>query len=466
MDERAILERTADLAAAFLETLGTRAVAVPVEAEALDALLGGPLPESGEDPLEVVEALARGAEGGIVASAGPRYFGFVVGGSHPAALAADWLTSTWDQNAGLYVMGPAAMVVEATTGRWLKELFGLPVEASVGFVTGATMANWTSLAAARHALLASQGWDVETRGLYGAPEIDVVIGAEAHVTIHAALSYLGLGRDRVHVVPADGQGRMRPDELRRVLADCRPYPLVCAQAGNVATGAFDPLEPIAEAVHATDGWLHVDGAFGLWATASDELRHLTAGIERADSWTTDAHKWLNVPYDSGIVFTAHPESHRAATSLSAAYLVAADGAERDGDDWVPEYSRRARAFPIYATLRSIGRSGVAELIERCCRLARRMAGSLAADPDVRVLNDVVLNQVLVRVGPDGQVGDRSTEAVIALIQRDGTCWLGGTAWRGQAAMRISISNWRTTEDDIDLSAAAILRCVREVAARR
>jgi glutamate/tyrosine decarboxylase-like PLP-dependent enzyme len=460
MDERTVLARTAGLAADFLGSLDARPVGVPVDSDGLHQALGGPLPDVGEDSLRIVETLAREADPGIVASAGPRYFGFVVGGSFPAAVAADWLTSAWDQNAGLFAMAPAAMVVEEVAGRWLKDLLGLPAGASVGFVSGATMANWTSLATARHAMLERLGWNVETRGLYGAPELDVVIGAEAHVTILAALQYLGLGRERVHVVPVDGQGRMRADELAAVLARCRPHPIVCVQAGNVATGAFDPLEPIAEAVRTAEGWLHVDGAFGLWAAASPALRPLTAGLDRADSWTTDAHKWLNVPYDSGLAFTVHPASHRAATSLSAAYLVEAESRDRDGDDWVPEYSRRARAFPIYATIRALGRSGVAELVERCCRLARRMADRLGQDPAVTILNDVVLNQVLVRVGPDGETGDAWTRQAITGIQRDGTCWLGGTEWHGRAAMRISVSNWRTTDADIDASADAILRAVR------
>jgi glutamate/tyrosine decarboxylase-like PLP-dependent enzyme len=463
MDERTVLARTAGLAADFLGSVEARPVGVPIGSEELRRTLGGPLPDAGEDTLALVESLAHDADPGIVASAGPRYFGFVVGGSFPAAVAADWLTSAWDQNAGLFAMAPAAMVVEETTGRWLRDLLGLPDGASVGFVTGATMANWTGLATARHVVLERLGWSVETQGLYGAPEVDVVVGAEAHVTIHAALQYLGLGRGRVHVVATDGQGRMRADELAAVLASCQPHPIVCAQAGNVATGAFDPLESIAGMVRAADGWLHVDGAFGLWAAASPVLRPLVAGLGMADSWATDAHKWLNVPYDSGLAFTAHPAGHRAAMSLSAAYLIEAEGQDRDGDEWVPEYSRRARAFPIYATIRALGRSGVAELVERCCRLARRMADRLGQDPAVTVLNDVVLNQVLVRVGPDGETGDAWTRQAIAEIQRDGTCWLGGTTWHGKAAMRISVSGWRTTDADIDVSAEAIRRAIQATA---
>ncbi len=460
MSERAILRRTAELAADFLETLGERPVGVSVSPDELRARLGGPLPEVGEPALEVTERLAREADPGIVASAGPRYFGFVIGGSYPAAVAADWLTTAWDQNAGLYVSAPAAMVVEEVAGGWLRELFGLPASASVAFVTGATMANWTALAAARHEVLGRAGWNVETQGLQGAPEVDVVVGAEAHVTILAALQYLGLGREGVHVVPADEQGRLRAELLPSVLAECGPRTIVCAQAGNVNTGAFDPLEPIAAAVREHGGWLHVDGAFGLWAAASPELRPRVAGLALADSWTTDTHKWLNVPYDSGLVFTAHPAAHRAATSVSAAYLAATEGGERDGFDWTPEYSRRARGFPVYATLRSLGRAGVAEVVERCCRLARRVAELLAVEPGVTILNEVVLNQVLVRFGPAGTAGDERTRAVVAAVQRDGTCWLGGTTWHGQAAMRISVSNWRTTDDDVDVSAAAILRCAR------
>ena len=470
MSDPRLLRRAADLAAEFLDTLPSRRVFPDVELESLRAAMGGPLPDQGQDPAAVVEDLAAASEPGVVATAGPRYFGFVVGGSQPAALAADWLASAWDQNAGLYVLSPAAAVTEEVAAAWLIELFGLPEGTSVGFTTGATMANFTCLAAARHALLQRDGWNVEEQGLFGAPEIHLVVGDEAHVTIFASLQMLGLGRSRVHRVPTDDQGRMRADALRSTLAGLPSGPtVVCAQGGNVNTGAFDPLEEIGVLARGRGAWLHVDGAFGLWAGASPAFRALLVGVAEADSWTTDSHKWLNVPYDSGLAFVRDPAPHHDAMTLGAAYYVETAGAERDSYNWVPESSRRARGFAVYAALRALGRSGVAELIERCSRLARRMADRLRKEPGVEILNDVVLNQVLVRFSPPGSgpgdaaAADDYTRAVIAAVQRDGTCWLSGTTWHGVAAMRVSVSNWSTTEADIDVSAEAILRCAREVA---
>jgi glutamate/tyrosine decarboxylase-like PLP-dependent enzyme len=456
-----LLKRTTELALEFLEGLPHRRVGPTVPIEELRAALGGPLPEHGEDPLATVERLARAADPGLVGMAGPRYFGFVIGGHVPAALAADWLTSTWDQNATLYVSAPSNSVAEEAASGWLLEILRLPRAASVGFTTGCMMANFTALAAARHAVLARRGWDVETRGLFGAPEIEVVIGDEAHVTILAALQMLGLGRERVKRVPTDGQGRMEAAALRNVLQDCHGPLIVCAQAGNVNTGAFDPLDEIAEAVREREGWLHVDGAFGLWANASPALAHLARGAERADSWATDGHKWLNVPYDCGIVIVNDPESHRAAMTIAAPYLVQTEGRERDPFDYVPEFSRRARGFTVWAALRSLGRAGISDLIDRCCALARRFAEILRREPGVEILNDVVLNQVLVRFHPPGGGdADAFTREVIARVQEDGTCWLGGTIWHGMAAMRISVSNWSTGEGDVEVSAAAILRAAR------
>jgi glutamate/tyrosine decarboxylase-like PLP-dependent enzyme len=457
-----LLKRTTELALEFLEGLPHRRVGPTVPIEELRTALGGPLPEHGEDPLATVERLARAADPGLVGMAGPRYFGFVIGGHVPAALAADWLTSTWDQNATLYVSAPSNSVAEEAAAGWLLEILRLPRAASVGFTTGCMMANFTALAAARHAVLARREWDVETRGLYGAPEIDVVIGAEAHVTIHAALQMLGLGRERVKRVPTDAQGRMEAAALRNVLQDCHGPLIVCAQAGNVNTGAFDPLDEIATAVREREGWLHVDGAFGLWANASPALAHLARGAERADSWATDGHKWLNVPYDSGIVIVNDPESHRAAMTIAAPYLVQTEGRERDPFDYVPEFSRRARGFTVWAALRSLGRAGISDLVDRCCALARRFAEALSREPGVEILNDVVLNQVLVRFHPPGggDAADAFTREVIARVQADGTCWLGGTTWHGMVAMRISVSNWSTGEGDVDQSAGAILRAAR------
>jgi glutamate/tyrosine decarboxylase-like PLP-dependent enzyme len=466
-DRDDVLHRTAEIAGDFLHRLPTRPVGRPVDLPALRATLGGPMPAGPSAPQGVIETLARAAEPGLVGSAGPRFFGFVVGGGVPAALAADWLASAWDQNNGLYVLSPAAAVVEEVAANWLIDLFGLPGGSSVGFTTGATMASFTALAAGRHRVLERAGWNVEEDGYVGAPSIQVVVGDEAHVTIFASLQLLGLGRARVHRVAADGQGRIRADALRETLAGLDGPILVCAQSGNVNTGAFDPLPEIVEAVRSkSNAWLHVDGAFGLWAAVVPALRDRVAGLAGADSWTTDAHKWLNVPYDSGIVVCRDATAHHAAMALGASYYVVAEGGERDSMNFVPESSRRARGFAIYAALRSLGRSGLSDMIDRCCRLARRMADGLRGPDGVTILNDVVLNQVLVRFTPPGDgdaaATDDFTRRVIAAVQADGTCWLGGTTWHGMAAMRISVSNWSTTESDIDVSVEAILRCAREL----
>ena len=453
-----LLTRTAQQAADFLSSLGERPVGATASVEELRETLGGHLPDGPTEDAEVLDKLVEAAERGVVGIPSGRYFGFVIGGALPVALAADWLTSTWDQNAGLFVAGPTASVVEEIAGRWIADLLGLPETSSVGFVTGCQMAHLTGLAAARHELLRRAGWDLARDGLQGGPRLRVVVGAERHVTVDRALRFLGIGSSQIVAVDSDGQGRMRADQLAETLqADDAPT-IVCAQSGNVNTGSFDALDEIADAAQAAGAWLHVDGAFGLWAGASPALRHLTRGVDRADSWATDAHKWLNVPYDSGLVFCAHPEAHRAAMTVQASYLVqAGPGAERDQVDWTPEFSRRARGFAVYAALRALGRSGVAELVERCCAHARRFADRLGTEDGVEVLNDVVLNQVLVRFADDDEV----TRAVIDAVQKDGTCWLGGTTWQDRAAMRISVSNWRTTEDDVDRSADAILRLARQ-----
>jgi glutamate/tyrosine decarboxylase-like PLP-dependent enzyme len=454
---RSLLNDATAHAAVFLEELPVRRVAPTATAEALREELGGPLPDSPRDPRQVIADLARAAEPGLMATPGGRFFGFVIGGSLPAALAADWLTSAWDQNAGLYVAAPAASVIEEVCGTWLIELFGLPQKVSYGFVTGCQMANFTALAAARHSVLEAVGWDVEADGLVGAPPIRIIAGEERHVTIDRALRFLGLGTANLRTVPADGRGRMRADALSAALAEVSGPTIVCAQAGNVNTGAVDPLRSICEAAHEVGAWVHVDGAFGMWAAATPSLRHLVEGIERADSWATDAHKWLNVPYESGLVFCAHPATHRVAMGSHASYLVHSEGRERDELDWNPEASRRARGFPVYAAIRSLGRSGVADLVDRCCAHARRFAEALAQEPGVEVLNEVVLNQVLVRFLDAGGDHDARTRAVVKAVQDDGTCWLGGTTWQGKAAMRISVSNWSTTTEDIDRSVEAILR---------
>ena len=410
----------------------------------------------------MIEDLARDGEPGVVGMAGPRYFGFVIGGSLPAALAADWLTSTWDQNAGLFAAGPSASVVEEVVGSWLVDLLGLPDGTSIGLTTGCQMAHVTCLAAARHRVLERAGWDVEDRGLFGAPEIAVVIGSEAHATIPTALQYLGMGRSRVISVESDEQGRMRLDSLAEALPAGDGPLIVSLQAGNVNTGSFDPIGPAIELIRDRhpEAWIHIDGAFGLWAAASPDYRHLLDGHAGADSWATDGHKWLNVPYDCGYAFVRDPSAHADALSPPGAAYIVYGSAERDEFRWVPEYSRRARGFPTYAALRSLGRDGVREMVERGCRLATRMADGLRAS-GVEILNDVVLDQILARFHPaDGGDADAWTRQVISRVQADGTCWLSGTTWHGMAAMRISIVNWSTTEEDIDRSLAAILEAAR------
>jgi glutamate/tyrosine decarboxylase-like PLP-dependent enzyme len=433
---------------------GTRAT---LTGDDLRARLGGPLPDRGEDPIHVLDTIADAGLTGTVASQGPRYFGFVTGGSIPSAIVTDWLVSAWDQNAQMFVMSPIAAVLEQIVAGWLTEIFGLPPAWSVGFVTGAQMANFTALLTARHHLLRQAGWDVERQGLFGAPPIEVVVSDESHRTIFTALRMLGLGAERVQRVATDAHGRMRPDDLETILRRNHGPCIVCTQIGNVNTGAADPILAIAPLTRARGAWLHVDGAFGLWAAASPSLRSITAGIDQADSLATDGHKWLNVPYDSGLAFVRDAPAHHAAMTLGAEYYVETEGGERDNYNWTPESSRRARGFSVLAAVRSLGRSGVVDLIERNCAHARRMAERLSAGPRVRILNDVVLNQVLVRFGDS----DDRTRAVVDGVQREGTCWLSGTVWHGVAAMRISVSNWTTTEADVDASVDAILRVASE-----
>jgi glutamate/tyrosine decarboxylase-like PLP-dependent enzyme len=437
-----MIERALHRAQAFLDSLPERPVGPPADPGALRAALGVELTEEGVDPAVVIDELAAAAEPGIVASAGPRYFGFVTGGALPAALAADMLAAAWDQNAHMWAGSPAASVVEEVVEDWVLSLLGLPQDASAGLVTGGQMANVTCLAVARDTVLKNAGWDVASQGLIGAPPLTVIAGAEAHATIFSALRLLGLGRDSAILVATDDQGAMDPGALAGELRTDQPT-IVCAQAGNVNSGAFDPLEPIEYLCEQCGAWLHVDGAFGLWAAASPEYRHLTRGLERAQSWATDAHKWLNVPYDGGLAIVSDRAAHRRAMQLSAAYLPA--GGQRDNSDYTPEVSRRARGFALYAALRSLGRSGVAELVERHCAQARRFA-EILAQGGAEILNDVVLNQVLVAAPP----------SAVARIQADGVCWVGGTVWRGREAIRISVSNWSTTDADVERSARSIL----------
>ncbi len=453
---RTLLARTAELAADHLLADPEAAVTQPAVVSELVAALGGPLPDGPSDPLEVVEALARDVAPGLVRTNGGRYFGFVEGGVLPAALAADWLASTYDQNPAFHVLSPAAAALELVCAGWLLELLRLPRHASVGFTTGAQMANVAGLAAARGEVLRRVGWDVDADGLHGAPPVTVVVGEERHATIGRALRFLGLGERRVVVVPADDQGRMRPGALEDAIGDGPA--IVCAQAGNVNTGASDPLRAVCDTAHEAGAWVHVDGAFGLWAAASPAHRHLVDGAELADSWATDGHKWLNVPYDGGFVICADPGAHRRALALSASYLARADGG-RDGTDWTPESSRRARVFATWAALRSLGRDGVGDLVARCCALTLEFVRLLVDDPDVTVLSEVVLNQALVRVADD----DARTLAVAAEVQREGVVWLGTTVRGGVTSLRISVSDHATTGEDVEVAAAAVRRAIAATA---
>ncbi|HUW14723.1 MAG TPA: aminotransferase class V-fold PLP-dependent enzyme [Anaerolineae bacterium] len=430
--------------------MSTRRVSPSSEALKRLELLDVPLQDEPMDPAAVLAELDEIGSPTTVATTGGRYFGFVVGGSLPAATAANMLAGVWDQNAGR-ILSPVAASLEDVCIRWLISLFGLPPNAGVGFVTGATMANFSGLAAARHALLTREGWDVEAKGLFGAPPITVIVGEEVHVSVLKALSMLGLGRDRVVRVPVDGQGRMRADALPEISGPT----IVCIQAGNVNTGAFDPAGEICRIAKASGAWVHVDGAFGLWALASPKRAHLAKGVPDADSWATDGHKWLNVPQDSGIAFVRKGEHLRAAMSATAAYLIEGEG--REPYHYTPEMSRRARGIEIWAALRSLGRSGLADLIERTCLYAYQFAETLQA-VGYDILNDVVLNQVLVSFGSEDL-----TRRVIARLQEDGTAWFGGTEWQEHVAMRISVSSWATTEEDVQRSLDVILRVTREEA---
>jgi glutamate/tyrosine decarboxylase-like PLP-dependent enzyme len=444
-----LIQEAARRAARYIKGLDERIVSPRTEAVKRLEGFDGPLQDEPMAPMRVLAELDDLGSAATVASAGPRYFGFVIGGTLPAALAAGYLAGAWDQNAVFHVASPTTAFLEDVCRRWLVGLFGLPPGAGIGFVTGATMASFTGLAAARHALLGRLGWDVEARGLFGAPPIKVIVGDEVHVSVLKALSLLGLGRERVIRVPADGQGRMKPEAIPPLTEPA----IVCIQAGNVNTGAFDPAADICEVARASGSWVHVDGAFGLWAAACPDRAHLAVGTPEAHSWATDAHKWLNVPYDSGIVFVRDPQHLKASMSASAAYLIAGD--TREPSHYTPELSRRARAVEIWAALRSLGRLGLADLVERTCRYARRFAEGLKK-AGYEVLNEVALNQVLVSFGSPERTRD-----VVRRVQEDGTCWCGGTEWQGHAAMRISVSSWATTEEDVERSLQAILRLASE-----
>ena len=442
---REILENTAQRAISYLERLPDRGVAPDTEAVANLAILDQPLNDEPTSPEQVIDLLDRVCSPATMAMAGPRFFGFVLGGSLPVALAANWLAGAWDQNTGLFTPTPATSQLEQVALNWLLDLFKLPPDCGGAFVTGATMANFSALAAARHGLLKRAGWNVEADGLFGAPPITVIVGEEAHPTLFKSLGLLGLGRNRVVRVPVDSQGRMRAARIPSLSGPT----IVCTQAGNVNTGACDPFSEICERAHAAGAWVHVDGAFGLWATTAPSTAPLAIGLNDADSWATDFHKWLNVPYDSGIALVRDADALRAAMAITADYLPTSEF--RNPSDFTPELSRRARGVEVWAALHSLGRQGIAELVERNCRQARRFAEGLEA-AGFKVLNDVVLNQVLVAFG-DAE----TTNRVVSEIQTEGTCWCGGTVWQGQTAMRISVSSWATTDADVERSLEAMVR---------
>jgi glutamate/tyrosine decarboxylase-like PLP-dependent enzyme len=444
-----LLKTVAERAINYINGLDRRSIAPLPEAITRLSLIDQELPQDSSDPSEVLALLDEVCSPATVATTGGRFFGFVTGGVLPAALAANWMAGVWDQNACLNVLSPAATRLEEIALRWLLNVLALPPNCGGALVTGATSANLTALAAARHAVLERVGWDVESQGLFGAPAVSVVVGEESHPSLLKTLGLLGMGRGRVITVPVDGQGRMRVDTLPPLSGPT----IVCIQAGNVNSGAFDPAQEICAIAHEKNAWVHVDGAFGMWAAASPKFAHLTSGIPDADSWATDAHKWLNVPYDSGVAFVRNPETLKAAMSLSAAYLPQGD--RREPLAYTPEISRRARGVEIWAALRSLGRLGLSELIERTCEHAKRFAGGLSA-AGYRILNDVVINQVLVSFGHE-----EVTRNVIAGIQADGTCWCGGTVWQGHYAMRISVSSWATSESDVERSLDAMLRIAAE-----
>ncbi len=440
-----LLKSAAARSARYLDRIRERRV-FP-DASSIEALsrLGGELSEDGQEPEEVLALLDDVGSPATVATTGGRYFGFVNGGTLHASLAANWLAGAWDQNAGLRIETPVGTYIEQICLSWLRSIFDFPEETGVGFVTGATMANFTGLLAARHAVLERAGWNVDRDGLFGAPPVNVIVGDEVHTSLLRALSMLGLGRDRVIRVPADGQGRMSAGALPNIVAPA----IVCIQAGNVNTGACDPAQEICDIAHDSKAWVHVDGAFGLWASADPKRSHFVKGFNRADSWATDCHKWLNVPYDSGLVFVREPNTLEGALQFSAAYLAA--DKNREPMRFTPEMSRRARGIEVWAALRSLGRRGLAEMIDRTCTHATTFAKRLEAAGHT-ILNDVVLNQVLVSFGDD-----EKTRRVIAGIQNEGTCWCGGTVWHGRAAMRISVSSWATSDEDVEKSIAAILK---------
>jgi glutamate/tyrosine decarboxylase-like PLP-dependent enzyme len=446
----------------YRDTLLHRPVGVALSHDELAAMVNTELPDDGETPDIAIRSLITSVEKGLVNNANPRYFGFVTSGALPISVAADWLVSVWNQNAQVYSSSPAASIIEDVVAHWLMELLSLPPDASVGFVTGTQMASFTALSIAKNAVLRKFGWDIDTNGLQESPHINIVCGECCHATIHSAIRMIGLGTKNIKFVQADSEGRIRMDAFRHVLDTCSGPTIVCVQAGNVNTGAFDPIEEILTLTTKRDIWVHVDGAFGLWAGASLRFKHLVTGVERADSWATDAHKWLNVPYDSGIVVIRTSEDHRNLKIAQCAYAKSTNTAYRDGSQWAPENSRRARGFVLYAVLRCLGKKGVQRIVENCCDMAKVFAAELARMPNIHIMNQVVLNQVLFRIEPKGLVDtDSFNSAVASRIQNDGICWIGTTEWQGKTVLRISVSHWATANIDVQRSMQSIINSIEQ-----
>ncbi|MCG8441830.1 MAG: aminotransferase class V-fold PLP-dependent enzyme [Caulobacterales bacterium] len=464
-NHRDVFARACERAAAYRDSVPERPLRPRASAEDLRARLGGPTPQTGADWTDVIDQLADAAEPGLMTMASPRFFGFVLGASHPVGVAADWLAAAWGQNAGLFQPAPASAVTEEVAGGWVLDMLGLPSGCSVGFVTGATMANFVCLAAARDEALLKAGWDIEEHGLQGAPRIRVCLGADAHTTVFKALRYLGIGAANITTIPADADGRMDADALETALADAGGPTIVAAQAGQINTGAFDPFTRIPAMCRAAGAWLHVDGAFGLWAKACPDRAHLAAGVEDADSWSTDAHKWLQAPFDSGLAIVRDPAAHRRAMAIGASYLPD-DAANFDPSHHTPELSRRARGYAVWALLKALGREGVAEMVSRHCACARHVAQRLAAEPGVRVMNEVDLNQVAVLFGADlpADRQDALARELIARVQGANRVYVGGAAWRDRWIVRISVISDRTGIADMDVLAGELITAWREVRA--
>jgi glutamate/tyrosine decarboxylase-like PLP-dependent enzyme len=463
---RDVFERALVHACAFRDRIADRPPRPVIPAGELQALFDGPTPEIGSDPVIVIDALNAAAEPGLTGSTGPRFFGGVIGGSHPVGVAADMLTSAWGQNAANYACSPAAAMAEKVATRWLLDMIRLPSDCSVGLVTGATMASFVCLAAARSAVLDRVGWDVEAEGLSEAPRVRLFVGADAHVTIYAAMRYLGFGTRAVRV-PTDAEGRMICSALAEAMAEGGGPAIVIAQAGQMNTGAFDPMREIAAICRQHGAWLHVDGAFGLWARAVPELAELTAGIDEADSWSVDGHKWLQLPYESGFAIVRDAQAHRRAMAVTASYLPTAGMAEYDAGQFVPELSRRARGFALWAQLRALGRQGIAEMLRQHCALTRRLAHRLVSTPGVRVLNELHLNQIIVSFGTGtNEERDALTRATIETLQKDNICLAGGAQWHGQWVLRLSVIFGELTESDVDRLGAAVLSAWRHVRQQR